>query len=410
MATAALTNLLDFVPFWIKRVETEIEQHQARLAAVAAADGENLETTLFHHKESAGPLATLVNTPEIVALYDPSDKDQAKLVAIAATDGKKYETASLRKRSTDSLATLVNTPEIVALDDPSDKEEEQNPTFQQCPSAGKQSQGGIEREWQQTKTRQRSPSMIALAEGTPRTYGTGNRTQVYYDSLGQSYFHDIHQFASFIGCLIRKAKTAVITDHFKRLAKMDVSEEGKNGENDLEAFHSQRQMTPWRSRLMELSRQPSFGPGRDNDQLLRVYYGLGDEIDKLGRMCEGGAYRLLRDGECSREITHILNLLVKLLKMTNEEMELVKREEPEFAKEAGELSKVCTSRHILMRGDCDDRDGELSRLEAAESTIDPSATPEVADINEAGEGANVSSKRLKLLYQRTMQNRRPPGL
>lgn len=409
MATAPLTNLLDLVPFWIKQAEAEIKRHRAELAAIAAADGESLETTFFHHKESAGSLATLVNTPEIVALYDPNDKDKAKLLAIGSIDGKKYENASLRKRSTDTLATLANTLEIAALDDPGDKEEEQNPTFQQCPFVGKQSQGGSEKEQQQAKPRQRSPSMIALAEGTPRTYGTENRTQVYYDSLGQRFLHDIYKFASFIGCLIRKAKTAVITDHFKRLAKMDVCEEGKNGENDLEAFHSQWQMTPWRSRLMALSRQPSFGPGRDKDQPLREYYGLGDEIDKLERMCEGGAYRLLRDGECSREITHIRNLLVKLLKMTND-MELVKCEEPEFAKEAGELSKVWTAQHVRMRGDCGDRDGELSKLEAAESTTDSSANPEVADINEAGEGADVNSKSFKLLYQPTMQNRRPPGL
>ncbi|KAH6959712.1 hypothetical protein BKA56DRAFT_193890 [Ilyonectria sp. MPI-CAGE-AT-0026] len=295
MAMAALTNLADLGPYWIERVEAELEQHQAKLADVAAADGNNLETMSLRNKDPANSLIALVNTPGTVALDSSSGKHQAKLV----------------------------------------------------------------------RTMPRSPSMLLLADGALTTYQTKSRIGVDRDISAQ-IFNDLLRFASSSGWFLLKAEIAVMADHVKRAAEVDVSEEGKNGEAS--------QMTPWRSHL-----------------------------ERVIKMCDYGAGWPLRDGERIEVLKAIHELLINLLRITNEKME---REKPELAKEAGELGKIQTSRRIPTLRDFDDRNGEL-KLEAAKSTIGPSAALEVADISEAGENANVDMEMLELP---DMRNRKPPGL
>ncbi|KAH6951024.1 hypothetical protein BKA56DRAFT_606371 [Ilyonectria sp. MPI-CAGE-AT-0026] len=417
MAMAALTNLADFLPFWIEQVKkAESEWHQAKLAAIAATHGKNLETKPLRNKDSTDSLATLVDIHGIIAPDDPSGKHQAELAAIAATHGKNLDTKPFHnKGSSESRRRMEGGHIVVALRPTLDEKiphialDAHHRTLQQCPSAGTQLQGAIEQERQQAGTRQRSPSMVVLAEGVPVTYRTRNWTWVYYCSIAQIFIHDLHQFVSSSGWLILKAKVSVKSDYCKRTAKADVSEEGKNGEECLEGSLSQQQMIPWISNLIS-SPRPNFGPDGAKGRPLGVYDVLGDGLQRVQGLCERGALRLLRDGECSAEIKEVLKLLLNLREMTSKEMERVKREESKPAKEAGELGKVRTTGRIGMPRDFGDRNGKPPKLEAAKYTIDPSAALEVACISD--EDANVDSKMLELLYRRTptMWNRKPPGL
>ncbi|EWZ29170.1 hypothetical protein FOZG_17256 [Fusarium oxysporum Fo47] len=68
-------------------------------------------------------------------------------------------------------------------------------------------------------------------------------------------------------------------------------------------------------------------------------------------ICEHGAHQFLLEGDCNDEISKVQKRLRKVLEMAKTEMARVQREEPELAKETGEMVKVRTRRPISMRRD-----------------------------------------------------------
>lgn len=406
MAMDALKNLSNNVPGWLKQLDDlsgQIDQRQAELAAVAAAEGKNPETKSIRNKGSTESLrpkddVPMTSAPELTP--DDTIPEDAPLVA-----------------------TEPSTP-------PVEVKKEETTASPPSPSAVKQSQEAIKaartRVRQQVKRRQRSSSVVS-AEGAPPAYRTRSMIIVYYDSYVQGFFDDLVRFVSSSRNLMRKAKMAAKVAQIKRLAEVDMSEEGKNDsdENGLEALPSLRYMSTRRFNPMSSISRPGFGPG-GKDQPPDVYDRLDKSLEIVQSMCEHGAHQFLRDGDCNDEITKVQKQLTEVLEVATKEMERVQREEPELAKETGELGKVRTRRPISMRREMSPglKDGaamtpanqDPEKLEAAKPEDQPphvlnSDAPLEVDPNiiEADEGIDIDMEVPKLQYRstRAMRSRGP---
>jgi hypothetical protein len=228
----------------------------------------------------------------------------------------------------------------------------------------------------------------------PTAYRTRSMVIVYYDSYVQGFFDELVRFVSSSRNLMRKAKMAARVAQIKKLAEQDVSEDGNNDD----ALPSLRYMSSRRFGPMSISR-PGAG-----DQPPDVYDNLDKGLEFVQSMCEHGAHQFLRDGDCNDEISKVQKTLGEVLEMAKTEMERVEREEPELAKETGEVGKVRTRRPISMRRGMpvDLKEGSpipTKELEPAKPTApaDPMALIEVdPDIIEADEGIDVEMELLTL--------------
>ncbi|KPM43588.1 hypothetical protein AK830_g2960 [Neonectria ditissima] len=400
MAMDALKNLANNVPGWLKQLDDlsgQIDQRQAELAAVAAAEGKSPETKSLRNKGSTESLRPKDDVPMTAADGNPDDAipEDAPVVS-----------------------PRPSTPSA-------DAKKKQPPASPPSPTALKQSQEAMKAartrvRQQQVKRRQRSASMVS-AEGAPPAYRTRSMIIVYYDSYVQSFFDDLVRFVSSSRNLMRKAKMAAKVAQIKRLAEVDMSEEGKTDgdENGLEALPTLRYMSTRRFNPMSSISRPGFGPG-GKDQPPDVYDRLDKSLEIVQSMCEHGAHQFLRDGDCNDEISKVQKQLTEVLESSTKEMERVQREEPELAKETGELGKVRTRRPISMRREMSPglKDGaatvqtkeEPAKLEAAKPTFDAEASLEVdPSVIEADEGIDIDMDMPKLQYRstRAMRSRGP---
>ncbi|RYC78994.1 hypothetical protein BFJ63_vAg18132 [Fusarium oxysporum f. sp. narcissi] len=248
----------------------------------------------------------------------------------------------------------------------------------------------------------------------PAAYRTRSMIIVYYDSYVQSFFDDLVRFVSSSRNLMRKAKMAARVAQIKKLAEQDVSEDGNNDD----ALPSLRYMSSRRFGPMSISR-PGAG-----DQPPDVYDKLDKGLEFVQSMCEHGAHQFLRDGDCNDEISKVQKRLTEILEMAKTEMERVEREEPELAKETGEMGKARKRQPISMRRDMTvgHKDGsptpkeeielEPATLEAAEPIIAADAMAPMAvdpNIMEADEGIDIEMELPKLKYRstRAMRSRGP---
>ncbi|KAH7120099.1 hypothetical protein B0J13DRAFT_649461 [Dactylonectria estremocensis] len=382
MAMDALKNLSDNVPGWLKQLDElsgQIDLRQAELAAVAAAEGKDPETKSLRNKGSTESLRP---------------KDDVPMEASEATPyGTRPEDApGVAMRP----STLPTEPEQqVAASPPS-------------PSALNQSLEAIKAARIMAKTRQRS------AEGAPVTPQTRTMIIVYYDSYVQGFFNNLVRSVSLSRNFMRKAKVAANDARIKRLPGIDMSESNEDGDDE-----------PLPS-LVYMSTRRGYGPAGANGQPPDVYDRLGKSLEIVQSMCEHGAHQFLRDGDCNDEILKVRKQLTEVLKVSTAEMERIKLEEPELAKETGELGKVRITRNIRMRREMSLglKDGlplapnksDPEKLEAAKPEdwsphlLDAEA-PLEADPNtiEADERIDVAMEMPKLQYRssRAMRSRGP---
>lgn len=320
MAMDALKNLTNNIPDWLRRLDDlsgQIEKRQAELAEIAASEGRTAETKSLRNKGSTESLK-------------PKDDGVSPFSAPA-------DLALEDMIPEDAPTTQPSTP-------PTDAKQPQ-PTSPPSPSAIKQSREAIvaarTRVRAQVRKRVRSSSLVS-AEGAPAPYRTRSLIIVYYDSYVQGFFDELVRFVSSSRNLMRKAKMAAKVAQIKRLAEMEVDEDGSNSGDD--ALPSLRYMSTRRYGPT----RGGFGPP-GNDQPPDVYDKLDKALDFVQSMCEHGAHQFLRDGDCSDEISKSQKRLAEVLEMANTEAERVQREEPELAKETGELGKIRTRRPISMR-------------------------------------------------------------
>ncbi|RSL75184.1 hypothetical protein CEP52_017867 [Fusarium oligoseptatum] len=216
---------------------------------------------------------------------------------------------------------------------------------------------------------------------------------------------------------MRKAKMAARVAQIKKLAEEDTSEDGNNDEDGLPSLQYMRSR---RFGPMSISRNgPNSGPPD-------VYDNLDKRLEFVQGMCEHGAHQFLLDGDCNDEISRAQKRLAEVLEMANKEMERVQREEPELAKETGEMGKVRTRRPISMRRDMsvglkegsptpakkiklesgEEEPGKIEAVEPAE--MDLSAPLAVdPDIIEADEAIDMEIPKLQYRSTRAMRNRGP---
>ncbi|EXM14908.1 hypothetical protein FOTG_16707 [Fusarium oxysporum f. sp. vasinfectum 25433] len=390
MAMDALKNLVNNVPDWLQRLDDlsgQIDRRQAELAAVAAAEGKSAETKSLRNKGSTESLKPK-DDPPVVHAEVPANKD------------------ILEDGAGDNTAQTPVKPETPKVHTPS-------------PGSIRQQQENIKaaraRAGAQVRKKPKSPSMMSN-EDAPAAYRTRSMIIVYYDSYVQNFFDDLVRFVSSSRNLMRKAKMAARVAQIKKLAEQEVSEDGSNdGALPSLLYMSSRRFGP-----MSISR-PAVG-----DQPLDVYDKLDKGLEFVQSMCEHGAHQFLRDGDCNDEISKVQKRLTEILEMAKTEMDRVEREEPELAKETGEMGKVRTRRPISMRRDMtvglkessptptkkEENTLEPEKLEAAEPILaaDPMAPMAVdPNIMEADEGIDIEMELPKLQYRstRAMRSRGP---
>ncbi|KAH7183851.1 hypothetical protein DER44DRAFT_835007 [Fusarium oxysporum] len=323
------------------------------------------------------------------------DRRQAELAAVAAAEGNNHAEAPANGGIIEDGAgeNTVQTP--VKPEGPK--------VYTPSPASIHQQQEIIQAARAQARKKPKSPSMMSNKDA-PTAYRTRSMVIVYYDSYVQSFFDDLVRFVSSSRNLMRKAKMAARVAQIKKLAEQDVSEDGSNDD----ALPSLRYMSSRRFGPMSISR-PGAG-----DQPPDVYDKLDKGLEFVQSMCEHGAHQFLRDGDCNDEISKVQKRLTEVLEMAKTEMERVEREEPELAKETGEMGKVRTRRPISMRRDmASPSNKEENKLEAADHMkpieVDPKYEREELNIMEADEGIDVEMELPKLQYlsTRAMRSRGP---
>ncbi|KAF4956623.1 hypothetical protein FSARC_11528 [Fusarium sarcochroum] len=373
MAMDALKNLVNNVPDWLQRLDDlsgQIDQRQAELAAVAAAEGKSPDTKSLRNKGSTESLKPK-DDPPVVHAEAPADEDILRDVNIGNAE-QPPKTADTPKPYTPRFGSVKQQQEII-----------------------KAAQAKARA---QVKKKLKSPSMMSN-EDAPAAYRTRTKVIVYYDGYVQGFFDELVRFISSSRNLMRKAKMAARVAQIKKLAEQEVSEDGDKSDN---ALFSLRYMSSRRSGPMSISR--SGAKDRQSD----VYDNLDKGLEFVQSMCEHGAHQLLRDGDCNDEISKMQKRLGEVLEMAKTEMERVQREEPELAKETGEMGKVRTRRPISIRRDMsvglkegsptptmEENESGPIKLEAAEPppAADPLGPIEVdPDISEADEGIDVEMK------------------
>ncbi|KAF7553976.1 hypothetical protein G7046_g6946 [Stylonectria norvegica] len=211
MAMDALKNITNNIPDWLKRLDDlsgQIDQRQAELAAVAAAEGRSPETKSLRNKGST----------ESLKPNDDGPSPFSQPAELLATDTNDIipEDAPLPPPVTHPL-----TPPAGA---------QRPPASPPSPSAIKQSREAImaarTRVRAQAKKRHRSSSFVS-AEGAPPSYRTRSMIIVYYDSYVQSFFDDLVRFVSSSRNLMRKAKMAAKVAQIKRTAFTAIYEHKK---------------------------------------------------------------------------------------------------------------------------------------------------------------------------------------
>ncbi|GKU14212.1 unnamed protein product [Fusarium langsethiae] len=379
MAMDALKNLVNNVPDWLQRLDDlsgQIDRRQAELAAVAAAEGKSPKAKSLRNKGSTESLKPK-DDPPVVNTEASADEDTTQ-DATAQTPTKTSDPPN------------VHTP---------------------SPASARQQQEIIETAQSRLRNKRKSPSMMS-SEDTPAVDRKKRTAIVYYDSSVQGFFDELVRFVSSSRNLMRKAKMAARVAQIKKLAEQDVSEDGNNDD----ALPSLRYMSSRRFGPMSIAR-PGAG-----DQLPDVYDNLDKGLQFAQSLCEHGAHQFLRNGDCNDEISKVQKRLAEVLDMAKTETERVQREEPELAKETGEMGKIRTRRPISMRREMsaglkegsptptkEENKQEPEKLEAANPspTLDPMAPIEVDPNIMVDEGIGMKIPTLQYRSTRAMRSRGP---
>jgi hypothetical protein len=330
MAMDALKNLVNNIPTWqtrLNELSSQIDQRQAELAAVAAAEGKNPETRSLRNQGSTESLKPKDDGP----LHGTQTLE---LDALPDTNGALEEQPAQQ--------TKPSTPPHDSNHVPGSA----SPT--RLHKQGREAQAAAaaahSRAAAQAKKNKRRSASIISAEGITTAYRTRSMIIVYYDSYVQGFFDDLVRFVASSRNLMRKAKMAAKVAHIKRLAEMPDDENG--GENGaLDMLPSLRYMS---TRRLGPSNGLGGQPG-GNDQPQDVYDKLDRALEAVQGTCEHGAHQFLRDADCNEELKKIQTRIAEAFEMAKQEMERVEREEPELAKESNEAGKIRTRRPISMR-------------------------------------------------------------
>ncbi|ORY65377.1 uncharacterized protein BCR38DRAFT_196296 [Pseudomassariella vexata] len=367
MEPAPLKGLIANIPDWVKRLDDlngQIEQRQRDLAKLGQEHKPASTARSLRNKGSTESL----KPKEDGAAFPPAatERRDRDTTPPPALPGYPAHNASDQQPHPSSPASDTKSPSTI-----------QRQTNEVVAAARKRAQATVQK-------RQKTESMMS-SEGQVPAYRSRSMIIVYYDSYVQSFFEELVKFVSASRNMMRKAKMAAKVAQIKRLAELEMPEDGDDDDDggDLqpgdaliaadpklvaarpkdkaeESFRlhylSTRDMGPTMRvtgpSLVAMRGTDRFGGGLGlfgqggND----VYDDLDKGLEYVQSMCEHAAHQFLRDGECSAEIEKIKKRLGLTKEVADKEMERILKENPNALNEP-EPTKTRSYRPMSMRRD-----------------------------------------------------------
>lgn len=375
-----LNSLITNVPDWLKRLDElneQIEQRQLDLAKLA----QNQPCSSARSLKNKGSTESL-KPKENDNVASPSDgpkadgpHDDPELTATPATPATPATTARPQQppqQPADSPSSPVSdtrTPSAI-----------QRQRKEVVATAQRRARATL-------RKRQKSGSMVS-AEGALPSYRSRSMIIVYYDSYVQSFFEELVKFVSASRNLMRKAKMAAKVAEIKRMAELEMPNDGDGRDSGElapgDALIAADPSLPSRSGgMMDLHlrysspyqrtmgpRLADMGPGDPgmgarplapanaaySGSSLGLFKQEGDVYDELDKglefvqgMCERAAHQFLRDGECGEEIEKVKMRLGHTKEMADKEMARILKEYPNGI--APPETKIRSYRPMSMRRD-----------------------------------------------------------
>lgn len=399
MTMDALKNLINKIPDWLKRLDDlsgQIDLRQAQLAAVNSQHPSGAGARSLRNKGSAESLKPSDDGPghaelDFAPLPDRPGLDQqgrnAHPVQAEQPSPPSPEAANrlaLHKRAREAVVAAHS------------------------------------RALAQSKSKRTASSAVS-ADGPSPTYRTRRMIIVYYDSYVQGFFDELVRFTSSSRNLLRKARMAVKVAQIKHMAELEMQDDDNDSGHDKatsDSLPSLRYMSPRRLGVMSAIRRPELLRPAD-DQAPDVFECLDKSLEFVQNTCEHGAHQFLRDADCGDEIGKIKARMNEVLRAAEKEMERVQREDPELAKESGDVGRARARRLISIRrdltvglkGDAEpEKDTlvslEVSRLDHSKSTVVEASSPlEVDTSEEPDEGIDVMLPKIQYRSTRFMRTR-----
>ncbi|KAK5998255.1 hypothetical protein PT974_00629 [Cladobotryum mycophilum] len=386
MAMDALKNLTNNIPDWQRRLEElsgQINKRQVELAALAEAKP---KTRSLRNKGSTESLKPTDDGPMHICL---DEEPTQQPVAVSPIQNALEKQPSPPSPINPTAAQGTSPPRRILT-----------------PRLAHHSQAA--------KKRQRTSS-ISSGDGPRPAQRTRSMIIVYYDSYVQGFFDDMVRFISSSRNLMRKAKMAAKVAQIKRLAEMDLPDDENTSGDDRpmpETLPSLRLMSSRRYGPGSMR----FGPPGARNSTPDVYDELDRALEFVQSTCEHGAHQFLRDANCNEEIKKIKKRVAEVLEMAIKEAERVEREEPELAKESGDLHKPRTRRPITMsrnlvaghKDNGNPASDNPMKLEVADSIRGPPLLPDHIEVDphaKSDESLDANIVLQKLQYRSTRHMR-----
>lgn len=373
----ALKNLISNIPDWQRRLDDlngQIDRRQAELAALGAGQPRSASARSLRNKGSSESLRPNDEGP----LHMDVDVDDLLPPPIRAVPGQ------------DDLAPAPapGQPALASAPPPAAQPFPPSPESANRLALHKQARDAVvaahSRALAQAKKKRRASSMVSV-EGAPPAYRTRSMIIVYYDSYVQGFFDELVRFVSSSRNLMRKARMAAKVAQIKRMAELEMPDDD-NGSGD-DGLPSLRYMSTRRLGPMSAMRRPQLGGLDGSDQGPDVYGTLDKGLEFVQSTCEHGAHQFLRDADCEDEINKIRARMSEVLATAKKEMERIEREEPELAKESGDVGKPRARRPISVRRDVSSgnkggvESGKAARVGLEATALDQEKTNVIEAVN-----------------------------
>ncbi|OLN95755.1 hypothetical protein CCHL11_02711 [Colletotrichum chlorophyti] len=336
----ALKNVVNNVPDWLQRLDElgdKIEERQTHLAAL------DLEKSAAKSIRNRGSTESLRPKDENAGPAPVTDE--------LSTDASNAKPPANTEAPLQDESTPVKQPTSPSSGTPSALRKQ---TEGVMAKAQAHARAVVERQ-------QRSDSVVSAEEGAPPQYRSRKKVNVYYDSFVQVFFSELVKFVSGSRNLMRKAKMAAKVAQIRRLAEVEVPDDG-DASGDLtpdasaaagtsDALPSLRYMSKRRmGPSARTSGRPHAGDGGQslmNDS--NPYDQLETHLEYVHHASERAAHQFLRNGDCSEDVRDIQRRLVQAKEVADKEMERIQREDPELLNAEVETNKHRTLRPTHMR-------------------------------------------------------------
>lgn len=137
---------------------------------------------------------------------------------------------------------------------------------------------------------------------------------VYYDGDTQKRFENVVRAIGLSRNAIRKGKMSAKVDSLSRTGSSSSEGSGCSSGED-----------SGKPRLNYKSSRPSPLPSFGRNDGTEVYDDVDSQMEKAQGFCERAAYQVLKDGDCTPEITHAKQHFAQALKMTEAELPALKK-------------------------------------------------------------------------------------